>query len=41
MRPAIDNPARSEIHTVLYFPDAKNMSAVEIHHELSWFTVKM
>jgi hypothetical protein len=34
MCPAIDNPPRCEIHTVLHFLRAKNMNAVEIHHEL-------
>jgi hypothetical protein len=34
MYPAIDNPASCEIHAVIFFLHAKNMSAVEIHHEL-------
>jgi hypothetical protein len=31
---AIDNPISCEIHTVMHFLHAKNMTAVEIHHEL-------
>jgi transposase len=34
MRPAIDNPASCELHTVIRFFHAKNMSAAEIHREL-------
>jgi hypothetical protein len=34
MCPVIDNPTSCEIHTVICFFHAKNMSAVEIHHEL-------
>jgi hypothetical protein len=34
MCPAIDNPASCEIHAVTHFLHAKNMSAVEIRHEL-------
>jgi hypothetical protein len=34
MCPAIDNPASCEIHAVIHFLHSKNMSAVEIHHEL-------
>jgi hypothetical protein len=34
MCPVIDYPASSEIHAVILFRHAKNMSAVEIHHEL-------
>jgi hypothetical protein len=32
--PAIDNPASCEIHIVIRFFHAKNMSAAESHHEL-------
>jgi transposase len=35
MCPAIDNPASYEIRAVIRFLHAKNMSASEIHHELS------
>jgi hypothetical protein len=35
MSPAIDDPASCEIHAVICFFHAKNMSAVEIHRELS------
>jgi hypothetical protein len=31
---AIDNPASCEIHTVIRFLHARNMSAVQIHREL-------
>jgi transposase len=34
MCPAIDNPASWEIHAVIRFLHAKNMSAAEINHEL-------
>jgi hypothetical protein len=34
MCPAIDNPASCEIHDVIHFLHPKNLSAVEIHHEL-------
>jgi hypothetical protein len=34
MCPVIDNPASCEIHTVIHFLHAKNMSAAEIHCEL-------
>jgi hypothetical protein len=34
MCPAIDNPARCEIHTVIHFLHAKNMNAAEISREL-------
>jgi hypothetical protein len=32
--PAIDNPGSCEIHAVICFLHAKNMSAAEIHCEL-------
>jgi hypothetical protein len=32
--PGIDNPTNCEIHAVIRFLHAKNMSAVEIHPEL-------
>jgi hypothetical protein len=35
MSPVIDNPASCEIHAGIHFLHAKNMSAAEIHHELS------
>jgi hypothetical protein len=31
--PVTDNIASCEIHTVIHFFHARNMSAVEIHHE--------
>jgi hypothetical protein len=31
---AIDNPATCEIHAVIHFLYARNMSAAEIHHKL-------
>jgi hypothetical protein len=31
--PSIDNPTSYEIRTVIHFRQAKNMNAVEIHHE--------
>jgi hypothetical protein len=34
MCPAIDNLASCEIHAVICFLQAKNMSAAEIHYEL-------
>jgi hypothetical protein len=34
MCPAIDNPTSSKIHAIIHLIQAKNMSAVEIHHEL-------
>jgi hypothetical protein len=34
MCPVIYNPASCEIHAVIHFLHTKNMSAVEIHHEL-------
>jgi hypothetical protein len=34
MCPATDNPASCEIRAVIRFLHAKNMTAVEIHHEL-------
>jgi hypothetical protein len=34
MCPVIDNPASCEIRAVIVILHAKNMSAVEIHHEL-------
>jgi hypothetical protein len=34
MCPAIDNPATFEIHAIIRFLHAKNMSVVEIHQEL-------
>jgi hypothetical protein len=34
MCPAIDSPASCEICAVIHFLPAKNMNAVEIHHEL-------
>jgi transposase len=34
MCPAIDNPTSCEIRAVIHFLHTKNMSAVEIHHEL-------
>jgi hypothetical protein len=34
MCPAIDNPTSCEIHAVVHFLHAKNMSAEEIHREL-------
>jgi hypothetical protein len=34
MCPATDNPASCEIRTVIHFLHAKNISAVEINHEL-------
>jgi hypothetical protein len=34
MYPAISNPAICEIHAVIHFLHAKNMSAAEIHREL-------
>jgi hypothetical protein len=34
MCPAINNPTSCEIHAVIYFLRAKNMSAAEIHYEL-------
>jgi hypothetical protein len=34
MFPATDNHANCEIHAVIHFLHAKNMSAAEIHHEL-------
>jgi hypothetical protein len=30
----IDNPANCEIQAVIHFHHAKNLSALEIHHEL-------
>jgi hypothetical protein len=32
--PLIDNPARCKIQAVIHFLHSKNMSDVEIHHEL-------
>jgi hypothetical protein len=34
MCPAIDNPASCEIHAVICFLPAENVSAAEIHREL-------
>jgi hypothetical protein len=34
IRPSIDNPTSCEIHAVIRFLHAKNMSAEEIHCEL-------
>jgi hypothetical protein len=34
MCPAIDTPTSCEIHAVIRFLHAKNMSAAEIHHKL-------
>jgi hypothetical protein len=34
MCPVIDNPTSCEIRAVIHFLQAKNMSAMEIHHEL-------
>jgi hypothetical protein len=34
MCPVIDNPASCEIHAVIRFRHAKNMSAAEMHLEL-------
>jgi hypothetical protein len=34
MCPATDNPASCEIHALICFLHAKNMSVVKIHHEL-------
>jgi hypothetical protein len=34
MCPAIDNPARREIHAVICFLHAKNITSAELHREL-------
>jgi hypothetical protein len=40
MCPAIDNPASCEIHDVIRFLHAKNMSAAEIHQKRECFSLQ-